>query len=73
MQRISGGCSGTHWMTRMNSIVSHSLTYSRYFRTPLHGSLEMGDESMSNLLLKAGASTVAQSGVAPGDVRAFRS
>lgn len=32
----------------------------RYFRTPLHGSLEMGDESMSNLLLKAGASRDAQ-------------
>ena len=28
----------------------------RYFRTPLHGSLEVGDESMSNMLLKAGAS-----------------
>ena len=29
----------------------------RYFRTPLHGALEEGDESMANLLLKAGASS----------------
>ena len=39
-----------------SSLLNVSLGYGRYFRTPLHGALEDGDESMANLLLKAGAS-----------------